>query len=318
VLQAEETNIKGEVMNTKSPTVNTLYQKLQEKKDVPKVNLPALARRDVPFMECWEADPGKVFISSDFTSLEPSITAHFSRDPNYRYATYDGIGKEPFINEHGVLMIDDIYLMVASRSPGIMEPVIEFFSNPENCAKWVIDSDACKADPLLKGPRKKAKPQCLGFGYGMGPKRFVKQCYDAGIPMTLSQAKLMYKAYWELFPEIRKLTKQLEVAFKKRGFFVNPFGYRLTTEPHKAYNAFIQSSASGVVDIITYKFFRELPEANFECLVHDEYVYQIDEKLLKKAKEVTDTCVESLNKDLAWDIPMRLGFEIGKTFADLK
>jgi len=298
--------------------VNTLYQKLQEKKDVPKVNLPALARRDVPFMECFEADPGKVFISSDFTSLEPSLTAHFSQDPNYRYATFDGIGKKPFINEHDVLMIDDIYLMVASVMPGLKEPVIEFFSDPNNCAKWVKDSDWCKSHKSLKQPRKNAKPATLGFNYGMGPKRFVKQCYDAGIPMGLTTAKAMYKAYWNLFPEIRKLTQALEVTFKKRGFFINPFGYRLTTEPHKAYNAVIQSSASGVVDIMTYKFFELLPEAEFECLIHDEFIYQIDEKHLKKAREVTDICVESLNADLNWSIPMRLGFEIGKTFADLK
>ena len=303
---------------TPSPTLNKLLAKLEKDKAVPKVNLPALARRDIPFMESWEADPGKVFISSDFTSLEPSLTAHFSKDPNYRYATYDGIGKEPFINEHGVLMIDDIYLMVASKSPGIMEPVKEFFSDPEHCKLWVKDSDECKAHKLLKKPRKLAKPQCLGFGYGIGPKRFVKQCYDAGIPMGLSQAKLMYKAYWDLFPGIRQLTKVLEASFKKHGFFENPFGYRLTTDPHKAYNAFIQSSASGVVDITVMKFFEELPEADFITLVHDEFIYQIDEKLVKKAKAVTDKCIVSLNRDLNWSIPMRIDFTVAKTFADIK
>ena len=305
-------------MITPSPTVNKLYERLQKNQDVPKVNLPALARRDIPFMSCWEADPDHVIISSDFTSLEPSITAHFSKDYNYSYATYYGIGKEPYINENGILMIDDVYLLVASAMPGLKEPVLEFFSDPANCKKWVEDSDWCKSQKLIKGPRKSAKPACLGFNYGMGPKRFVKQCYDAGIPMTLTQAKAMYKAYWELFPEIRKLTQLLEAAFKKQGFFVNSFGYRLTTEPHKAYNAVIQSSASGVVDIITYKFFRELPEAKFIALVHDEFIYQIPKKLLKEAKETTDRCLKSLNDDLQWDIAMRLDFTIAETFADIK
>ena len=305
-------------MITPSPTVNKLYERLQKNRDVPKVNLPALARRDIPFMSCWEADPDHVIISSDFTSLEPSITAHFSKDYNYSYATYYGIGKLPYINENGILMIDDVYLLVASAMPGLKEPILEYFSDPANCKQWVEDSEVCKADPRIKGPRKSAKPACLGFNYGMGPKRFVKQCYDAGIPMTLTQAKAMYKAYWELFPEIRKLTQLLEAAFKKQGFFVNSFGYRLTTEPHKAYNAVIQSSASGVVDIITYKFFRELPEAKFIALVHDEFIYQIPKKLLKKAKETTDRCLKSLNDDLQWDIAMRLDFTIAETFADIK
>ena len=215
-------------------------------------------------------------------------------------------------------MIDDIYLMVASQLPGLKEPVLEFFSDPAMCEKWVEDSDWCKSQKLIKGPRKNAKPACLGFNYGMGPKRFVKQCYDAGIPMGLTQARAMYAAYWKLFPEIRKLTKVLELTFKKRGFFVNPFGYRLTTEPHKAYNAVIQSSASGVVDIITYKFFELLPEAQFEALVHDEFIYQIPENMLDKARETTDKCLKSLNDDLQWDIPMRIDFTIAKNFAEIK
>ena len=305
-------------MDTPSPALNKLLAKLAKDKAVPKVNLPALARRDVGFMECWEADPGKVFVSSDFTSLEPSLTAHFSKDINYNYATFAGIGKEPYINEHGVLMIDDIYLMVASQMPGLKEPVIEFFSDPINCAKWVEDSDACKNHKLIKGPRKKAKPACLGFNYGMRAKRFVKQCYDAGIPMDIGKANLMYQAYWNLFPGIRNLTKSLEVICKKQGVIVNPFGYRLTPEPHKSYNAFIQSSASGVVDVMVMKFFEQLPEAEFVVLVHDEFIYQIEDKHLKKAREVTDRCIESLNNDLGWDVPMRIDFTVARNFAEIK
>lgn len=304
--------------NTASPTVNKVLEKLNKKRSIARVNLPALARRDIPFMRCWEADPGHVFISSDFTSLEPSITAHFSQDRYYKYATFDGIGKVPFIDENGVLCIDDVYLMTASQLPGLREPVLEFFNDPKNCLKWVEDSDACKAHKLLKKPRKNAKPACLGFNYGMGPKKFVSQCYDAGIPMTLSNAKEMYKAYWNLYKGIKSLTKSLEMAFEKYGYFENPFGYRLTTDPHKAYNAFIQSSASGVVDVITLKFFEQLPEARFVTLVHDEYIYQIPKDKIEKARQIKEGCVESLNKDLGWSIPMRLDFTVAETFADIK
>jgi hypothetical protein len=71
------------------------------------LNLPAMARRDEFFMRCWLADPGKTFVSQDVVSLEPSVTAHFSQDKRYRWATVDGIGKAPYY-DGDVLMIDDV------------------------------------------------------------------------------------------------------------------------------------------------------------------------------------------------------------------
>ena len=260
---------------------------------------------------------GQTFVTGN-CSLEPSITAHFSKDPHYRYATYDGIGKKPFINEHGVLMIDDVYLMTASQFPGMKESVLEFFSDPANCELWVRDADACKAHKALKTPRKNAKPACLGLGYGMGPKKFVNQCYDIGIPMDLATAKEMYRAYWKLFNGIKGLTNTLEAAFKQKGFFINPFGYRLTTEPHKAFNAVIQSSASGVVDLITLEFFKRMPDALFICLVHDEYIYEISQNRVEEARKIKDECVAWLNEQLKWEVPMRLDFTIANNFAEIK
>ena len=281
-----------------------------------KVNLPALARRDVGFMECWLADG--YFVSKDFTSLEPTITAELSKDPYYRYATYDGIGKKPYINDHNILMIDDIYLMTASVMPGLSEPVLEYFSRPEHCEQWVIDNEVVKEDPKIKPYRKKAKPACLGFNYGMGPKRFVNQCYDAGINIELTEAKKMYHAYWDLYKDVRKLVKLLETTTAKNGYLVNGFGYRLTTEPFKGYNAMIQSSASGVLDVYNYKFFPRCPWVTFIAIVHDEVIIDCPKDKLEKTRSIQQECVASLNEDLGFDVPMRMGFVTGKTFADIK
>lgn len=304
--------------NTPSEAVNKLLIKLNKERRPARVNLPALARRDERFMKTWLPPKGHIFVSSDFSSLEPSITAHFSKDPYYRYATYEGIGKRPYIDEHGILMIDDIYLMTASQLPGLKDSVLEFFSDPRNCDQWLVDSEKCKNSPMLKGPRKKAKPAFLGFSYNMGPKRFVTQCYDAGIDITLAEAKAQYAAFWALFSGVKRLSKTLNVALEKQGFFVNPFGYRLTTEPHKAFNAVIQSTASGVVDLITLEFFKRLPEARFICLIHDEFVYSIPKELEPKARQVTKECVDWLNDQLKWDVPMRLGFQVANNFAEMK
>ena len=301
-----------------SPALAAAHDKLVDKRRVPSVNLPALARRDAPFMSTWVADEGRTFVSCDFSSLEPSISAHFSQDPYYSYATFGGIGRLPYIDHAGVLMIDDVYLMTASVMPGIGETIRAFFQDVENCRQWLKDKESITGHKLIKPLRSKAKPACLGFNYGMGPKRFVNQSYEAGSNVTLSEAKAMYKAYWELFAGVGKLAKKLEALLKKNGSIVNPFGYRLTPESHKGYNAFIQSSASGVVDVLALDFFTSCPEARFIAFIHDEIIFDIDDALLDYSLKVKNECVDRLNKTLGWSVPMRLGFCPAKTFAGFK
>lgn len=293
--------------------------RLEKKHDIPRINLVALARRDQTFMSCFQADLGYIFVSMDVISLEPTITAHFSQDPYYKYATVTGVGTRPYIErDTNTLMIDDIYLMTASRIPSSAVTVLSYFSNPDNCEQWLKDSEVCKNHPDIKKARKFAKPACLGFSYGMGPKKFVNTCYDAGISITYDDAKAMYVAYWGLFKGVKLLADKLGNLAKKSGTIINPFGYRLTTEPHKAFNAFIQSSASGVLDVFNLKFFSACPWAKFVALIHDEALFTIPENKIEETRIIADTCVESLNKDLGWSTHMRFGFVIGKTFADIK
>lgn len=305
---------------TTSKALMKAWEKINERRQPPRVNLPALSRRDAPFMSTWKADPGHVFISSDFTSLEPSITASFGEDPNYRYATFEGIGKEPYVNHEGILMIDDIYLMTASVFPGIGPKVRAYFSDPINQANWLKDPEIGKK--ALAKERKVSKPACLGFSYGMGPKKFKASAYDAGMDISASDCKAMYNGYWEIFAGIRGLVKALEQTMDNQKSIVNPFGYRLTTEPHKAFNAVIQSSASGVMDVHCLKFFQRLSDMcitwKFVALVHDEIIFQVPEDRIEEAKLIQDQCVVELNQDLGWPIPMRLGWAIAKTFAEIK
>ena len=98
----------------------------------------------------------------------------------------------------------------------------------------------------------------------------------------------------------------------------NPFGYRLSTEPHKGYNAFIQSSASGVVDVLCLKFFPACPWARFVTLVHDEVIYTTPKTKIEETKDLQDAAVKSLNNDLQFTIPMRLEYSVAETFAEIK
>jgi DNA polymerase I-like protein with 3'-5' exonuclease and polymerase domains len=307
-------------LDSPSVALQTLHAKLLARRSVAKINLPALARRDQGFMQCFKAPEGKTFVSCDFSSLEPSITAHFSGDKFYTYACYGGIGQEPWFHESGTLMADDIYLMTASRMPGLDTPIHSFFSSAENRALWVSNKEAVTGHKIVKPIRSKAKPACLGFGYGMRARKFVKQAYDAGMDVSYDQAKGMYDAYWEVFADVQKFSKTLEAVVKKNGTITNPFGYRLTPEPHKAFNAFIQSSASGVVDILTMLLFPKLKNASLVAIVHDELVYTIPDTQedIELARQAQIDAVNELNQILGFNVPMRLSFTVARTFAEIK
>ncbi len=301
-----------------TPSLQDLHTKLNKKRRPPSINLPALARRDGKFMGCFEAPPEHTFVSCDFSSLEPSITAHFSGDYFYKYSTFDGIGQLPYIHENGTLMVDDIYLMTASRMPGLDTPIHSFFSKASNRELWVKDKEAVTGHKDIKPVRSIAKPACLGFSYGMSAKRFVKQSYDAGLNVDFSQAKAMHKAYWELFSDVQKFSKTVSKIVEKKGFITNPMGYRLTPEPHKAFNSFIQSTASGVVDLLLMLLMPKIPDARLVAIVHDELVVTVPHDQIELLRKCKEEAVQELNQLLQWSVPMRLSFTVAATFAEIK
>ncbi len=286
------------------------------------LNLPAMSRKDSAFMGCIVSDPGKVFISQDVVSLEPSITAEMSQDHMYMYATLNGIGQRPYY-DGTVLMIDDIYLMSASVFPPTRMKLWEIFHDhtmPTGLSfadQWVLDSDVCK-DYTKRTVRNFAKVACLGIGYGMGARKFRTTAEESGTELSYAEAKGTIDAYWELFKGLKALRDTLSWGVKKTGCQINPFGYRSTPDAHKAMNAFIQSSASGVLDVYCLKLFASCPFAEFACLIHDEVVLSIPEDRVAEFKEISRRCVESLNADLGWSVPIRFGEKISKTFAGIK
>jgi DNA polymerase I-like protein with 3'-5' exonuclease and polymerase domains len=304
----------------RSPALAAMYTKLTKERKIPAVNLLALARRDETFMRVWQPDPGRIFVSCDFSSLEPSITAHFSGDPYYRYATFDGIGKLPHFDHNDVLMIDDIYLMTASVMPGVGVTICAFFRDMDNCKLWLSNREAITGHKIIKPIRAKAKTACLGFGYSMGAPKFARQAYEAGMLVTLSEARGMHKAYWDLFREVKVFSKKLSALVNKNGSIVNPMGYRLTPEPHKAFNAYIQSTASGVLDLFCLDFFDRCKDARLIANIHDESVFDIPntQESIADCRKAHMESVQQVNDILQWTISMRMSFQLASSFAEMK
>ncbi len=286
------------------------------------LNVQGLARKEPLLMSCLVPEPGHVFVSVDLSAGEPSVTSHFSKDPNYYNACFGMVGKEPYYDEKGILQIDDIYLMGASVSPTGKSAMLAAFNATYDgnsfSRQWVLDSEVVKA--TLKKVRSFHKVLMLAVAYGQGPRGMVNFAYDQGYSLTLKDARAFYAAYWEtLFPGVKRLGDALKNQFKTRGYLLNPFGYRLVPESdYLALNYFIQSSVSGVMKVLEEKFYAITPEARFVTCIHDEAVFSIPEGLVDVAKVNMSKAVESLNTDLGWSVKIRTGWAVGHNLYEAK
>ncbi len=278
-----------------------------------RLNVQGLSRRDPGLMSCILPNPGNIVVSADLSAGEPTIASHFSRDKNYYAATFGMVGKEPYY-DGDVLMIDDIYLMVMSVSPIGKDVMRELFNTQFSglsfAQQWVANADVIKG--MIKDQRALHKILTLGLGYSMGPKKLVKSAYEKGHVLPLKTAQEFFKAYWTLFAGVKDLGNRLEQKFKRDGYLVNPFGYRLIPDPsYKALNYFIQSSVSGLMHVLCAKFFALCPYAEFVTVIHDELIIEVPEHKQEEAKQLFYQAVDSLNNDLNWSVKIRCGWVTG-------
>lgn len=278
-----------------------------------RLNPQGLARRDL-LVSFLVPDPGNVVVSIDLASGEPSVTAEYSGDPRYRYATVDGVGKRPYW-DGDVLMISDIYLMTASVSP-IGRDLMRATANESWCDRWLTDEAACKKP--LKKMREIVKMLCLALGYGMQPKKMVKQCREHGFLMDLATAKAFYEAYWRLFSGVRRLADSLAAVAGRDRQIINQFGFRMTPEPRLAFNYTIQSSVSGIINVFCAKLFAIAPWAHLLTIIHDELLVEVPEARLQEFRTLKEAANLSLNEDLAWSVPIRCGWAVGKNWLEAK
>lgn len=285
-----------------------------------KLNVQGLARRSPELMRNIVARPGYVYVSQDLAAGEPSITAHFSGDPNYRYAVYDGAGKAPYYTNDGMLMIDDIYLMTMSKSPVGYDKLRELFNTTFNGAtfsqQWLDDREVVLRE--IKVLRQLIKAWALGLSYGMSAKTLVGHAYNAGYVLTPQVASQFHKSYWTTYSGVRAFARRLAAIAKQEGYIINPFGFRLVPEPHKAFNAFIQSSVSGLIAVLCTKLFSIADYAELVTIIHDELISEVPVDRVDDFKAASKLAVQSLNEDLGWSIDIRTGFVSGKDWYDAK
>jgi hypothetical protein len=288
----------------------------------PKVNVQGLARKCESLVSCILPDPGYVCNSRDLTSGEPTVSTHFSRDPYYHAACFGMVGKAPYYEEGtGVLMIDDIYLQTASVSPLAKDRMREVFNTTWNgqtfAEQWLQDAEVIKS-ALKADVRQLHKIICLAISYGCGAKKLVQIAYENGFTISKAHAKAFIQAYWDLYKRVKMLDNLLQTRFKRQGFVVNPFGYRIVPDSdHKVLNQFIQSTVSGIMHALAMYHSELYPADIFNVVIHDELIYETPENEVEASKVAWQAAVDKLNQQLNWSVNIRSGYQVGRSWWEI-
>jgi DNA polymerase I-like protein with 3'-5' exonuclease and polymerase domains len=234
-------------------------------------------------------------------------------------------GKKPYYDETGLLIIDDIYLMGASKQPDLKDGLRKAYDEG-GFDKWLEDPELVqKKHPIISKVRKKAKPRILGIGYGMGAKEMVRQALDNGDDLSIKDADGSVKAYWEeTFKELNKLRSKLTRIYTSQGYLVNRFGFMIRPDSsHKCLNYWIQSTINGEMDVllemVSSEFERRTSEeAMIDGIIHDELLFQCRDDLLPTLKSGMEYATDMLNKIVQWDVQIKTGWVTGKTLYEAK
>lgn len=253
-------------------------------------NLQNLPRDDQRVKQCIIARPGKVFVSADFSQLEPRVFSYYSQDKRLMSA-FDGKS--------------DFYSVVGIPVFGKYDALPLKEGHP--------DAFGVK----YKSLRDMAKGIALALAYGATPHQLAPM-----IGRSVDEVIQIAADYFEEFPGVLKQMLEAHDLAKKNGYVTSLFGrprrmpealripkmygnakhadlpYEARNILNLACNHRIQSTGASIVNRSMIKFFNDCATAGvnavFVSQIHDELVVECDEAdgpniaiLLQNAMETT-------------------------------
>jgi len=252
-------------------------------------NLQNLPRNDQRIKNCFVARPGKVFVSADFSQLEPRVFAYYSGDKRLMSA-FDGT--------------TDFY------SVGGMEVYDKHDCTPQK-----------EGSPEAFGVKYKklrdiAKQFMLAYAYGGTPYKIAQITGK-----TVDESKEDQEKYFERFPGVLKMMLDAHNLAKSQGFVTNVFGrkrripeakrivklygnkkhedlpYEARQLLNMACNFRIQSTGASIVNRSAIKFYELCKDGGINqkmvSQIHDELVIECDEQDAEIVSELLQYSMEN-------------------------
>lgn len=234
-------------------------------------------------------DDGMLFGEADYKQCEPSLLAHYSRCK----VLFDGYNNDPNFDCH----------------TGVTRAM--------NLSKGYDDWDAKQKKAAREFGKRINQTLITGGGQGVIVEKY-------GVdPAEVAQK---YREYFAAMPEIKVTQKNMERAFKRRGYMVTLLGRRLhLPRPDLSYVALNRILSGGNADVLKSKMVeiddylesQGRPPVHLLNNIHDALDFQFDPTY----REVYNTCLDIMtrfgpNDLIPLDVPLRVDTGEGKTWAE--
>ncbi|CAL7960513.1 DNA polymerase I [Gammaproteobacteria bacterium] len=224
-------------------------------------NIPRRGEAGDEIRKCFTAPNGYKLISADYSQIELRVLAHISDDENLIKAFKDGV---------------DIHSTVAAE---------------------ILHKDVSN---LTKDERNIAKGINFGIIYGMGIKALAQKLH-----VSEDAAKDYKNRYFSRYPLVKEYLWKIQK-------FVETYGYvktitdrelKLATGKssdgsYKGVNYQIQGSAAEIIKLAMIDIAAWIKTCGFKIAmtmqIHDELVFEVEEKYVAVAMEEIKTCMENL------------------------
>jgi DNA polymerase-1 len=259
-----------------------------------------------------------------------------SNNPNMQnIPTREGVGgaiRKAFIAAQGHKLLAGDYSQIEMR-------VLAELSGDEHLRKFFREGKdvhasvaafvfGVKENEVTKDMRRKAKVINFGIIYGMGVNAL-----RANLGGTREEAQQFYNDYFKKFPKIGAYFEEVIRDARKKGYTETYFGrrryfgdikssipYIRAAAERMAQNAPLQGTAADLVKIAMRKVDDRLSKeginegAHLILQVHDELIYEVEEKILSRAADLIKEEMEGVAK---LSVPLDVNISTGPSWGEL-
>jgi len=249
-------------------------------------NIPVRTEEGRRIRTAFVPEPGWVLLSADYSQIELRLLAHLSQDP----------------------------------------VLIESFQKGQDVhARTAAELFGASLNTVSAAQRRQAKTINFGIIYGMGALRLGR---SLGIPLKTAQEYI--EQYFKRYAGIKAYMDGVLLEARKCGYVTTLLGRRryvpdlqsknaqlAAAAERMAVNTPIQGTAADLIKMamveIDKRLAKEKAPARMLLQVHDELLFEVQEKKLNKVKTLVQECMESV---MELRVPLQVDLGVGANWAE--
>jgi DNA polymerase-1 len=262
-------------------------------------NIPVSSEHGKNVRRAFLAPPGKKLLSLDYSQVELRIAAMMSGDEKLIEIFKEG---------------RDVHSAVAAR----------VFRKKE--------------EEVTKEERRAAKAINFGVIYGMGANALRQSLAQGGNTVTQADANQYLDDYFAAFAKLSIFLDETKASAARKGYTETMFGrrryldglasripYIRAAAERMALNAPLQGTGADIVKIAIIRVDQVLKDRKLDkkavllLQVHDELVYEVDEKAVREVATVIKETMESvIPKEKTHGVSLEVGVSVGNNWEELE